>query len=105
MNSSDTLFGRIKNRVLTLSGNNASVKVDGGCLVIADGPVVVAPDHNGRALPAIDRMVTCRFRRADCPVDRIVITRPDGFITSARSNGCTASASASCNSIGMAQFS
>jgi CRISPR-associated protein Cas1 len=26
-------------------------------------------------------MVTCRFRRADCPVDRIVITRPDGFVT------------------------
>jgi CRISPR-associated endonuclease Cas1 len=26
-------------------------------------------------------MVMCRFRRADCPVDRIVVTRPDGFIT------------------------
>jgi CRISPR/Cas system-associated endonuclease Cas1 len=25
--------------------------------------------------------VTHRFRRADCPIDRIVVTRPDGFIS------------------------
>src|SRR5438270_12038121 len=81
MNSADTLFGRIKNRVLTISGNNSSIRVDGGCLVVSDGPVPVAPDHKGPALPVADRMVTSRFRRADCPIDRIVITRPDGFIT------------------------
>src|SRR5229473_179162 len=81
MNSDDTLFGRIKNGVLTISGNNSSIRVDGGCLVVSDGPVPVAADHQGNAPPVKDRMVTCRFRRADCPVDRIVITRPDGFIT------------------------
>jgi hypothetical protein len=27
------------------------------------------------------RMATHRFRRADCPINRIVFTRPDGFIT------------------------
>lgn len=81
MNSDDTLYGRIKNRVLTLSGNNASIRVDGGCLVVSDGPAPVPANHVGAALPVVDRMVTCRFRRADCPVDRIVITRPDGFIT------------------------
>ena len=39
MNSDDTLFGRIKNGVLTLSGNNASIRVEGGALVVSDGPV------------------------------------------------------------------
>jgi CRISPR-associated protein Cas1 len=81
MNSDDTLYGRIKNRVLTISGNNASIRVDGGCLVVSDGPVHVPAGHSGRAVPVKDRMVTCRLRRADCPVDRIVVTRPDGFIT------------------------
>lgn len=81
MNSDDTLYGRIKNGVLTISGNNPSIRVDGGCLVVSDGPVHVAPDHNGRALPVKQRMVTHRFRRADCPINRIVVTRPDGFIT------------------------
>lgn len=81
MDSGDTLFGRIKNRVLTISGNNASIRVDGGCLVISDGPVRVDPMHDGPAPPIEQRMVTHRFRRADCPINRIVITRPDGFIT------------------------
>jgi CRISPR-associated endonuclease Cas1 len=81
MNSDDTLYGRIKNRVLTISGNNASIRIDGGSLVVSDGPVPVAADHKGPALPAKERMMTGRFRRADCPVDRIVVTRPDGFIT------------------------
>lgn len=81
MNSDDTLFGRIKNGVLTISGNNPSIKVDGGCLIVSDGPVPVPVDHTGPALPINERMVTHRFRRADCPISRIVITRPDGFIT------------------------
>jgi CRISPR-associated endonuclease Cas1 len=81
MNSDDNLFGRIKNRVVTISGNNPSIRVDGGYLVISDGPVHVAADHDGPALPVEQRMVTHRFRRADCPINRVVITRPDGFIT------------------------
>jgi CRISPR-associated protein Cas1 len=81
MNSDDCLFGRIKNGVLTLSGNNASIRVDGGALVVSDGPTPVAPDHRGPAPPIAQRMVTHRFRRASCPVSRIVVTRPDGFIT------------------------
>src|SRR5713226_6078656 len=68
----DTLYGRIKNRVLTLSGNNSSIRVDGGSLIVSDGPVAVPANHRGPALPVKERMVTCRFRRADCPIDRIV---------------------------------
>jgi len=81
MNSDDTLFGGNKNGVLTLSGNNASIRVEGGALVVSDGPRPVAPDHRGSAPPIGQRMVTRRFRRADCPINRIVVTRPDGFIT------------------------
>jgi CRISPR-associated protein Cas1 len=81
MNTNDTLHGRIKNGVLTLSGNNASIRVDGGCLVVSDGPWPVAPDLVGPAPPIEQRMATHRFRRADCSVNRIVVTRPDGFIT------------------------
>lgn len=81
MNAGDTLYGRIKNGVLTLSGNNASIRVDGGCLVVSDGPTAVAANHEGKATPLEERMTTLRLRRADCPVSRIVVTRPDGFIT------------------------
>jgi len=81
MISDDILYGRIKNGVLTISGNNPSIRVDGGCLVVADGPVPVLANHRGAALPVKERMVTFRFRRADCPVNRVVVTRPDGFIT------------------------
>src|SRR5215472_6543620 len=81
MNSDDTLYGRIKNGVLTLSGNNASIRIDGGALVISDGPTPIAPDQRGPPTPINDRMVTHRFRRAGCPINRIVVTRPDGFIT------------------------
>jgi CRISPR-associated protein Cas1 len=81
VNSEDTLYGRIKNGVLTLSGNSASIRVDGGALVVSDGPRPIAPDHRGSAPPIGQRMVTHRFRRADCPINRIVVTRPDGFIT------------------------
>ena len=38
-------------------------------------------DHRGPAPPIEQRMATLRFRRADCPINRIVVTRPDGFIT------------------------
>ena len=81
MNSEDTLYGRVKNGVLTLSGNNASIRVDGGHLVISDGPTQVPPDHRGPAPSLAQRMVTGRFRRAGCPINRVVVTRPDGFIT------------------------
>ena len=81
MKSEDTLYGRIKNGVLTLSGNNASIRIDGGYLVVSDGPWPVASEHAGPATPIEHRMATHRFRRADCPINRIVVTRPDGFIT------------------------
>ena len=81
MNSDDTLYGRIKNRVLTISGNSPSIRVDGGCLLVSDGPMPVPTAHLGPAQLANDRMVTHRFRRADCPVDRIGVTRPEGFVT------------------------
>src|SRR6516225_11436602 len=75
MNSEDTLYGRIKNGVLTLSGNNASIRVDGGHLVVSDGPTQVPPDHRGPAPSLAQRMVTGRFRRAGCPINRVVVTR------------------------------
>src|SRR5690242_345185 len=81
MNADDTLYGRIKNGVLTISGNNSSIRVEGGCLVVSDGPTTVAPNHQGGAPPLQERMTVLRFRRADCPVSRIVVTRPEGFIT------------------------
>jgi hypothetical protein len=77
----DTLYGQIKNRVLTISGNSPSIRVDGGYLVVSDGPLHVPANHPGPAQLANDRMNTNRFRRADCQVDRIVVTRPDGFVT------------------------
>jgi CRISPR-associated endonuclease Cas1 len=81
MNFDDTLYGRVKNGVLTLSGNNASIRVDGGALVVSDGPTLVASDFRGLAPSLEQRMITARFRRAGCPINRIVVTRPDGFIT------------------------
>jgi CRISPR-associated endonuclease Cas1 len=67
--------------VLTLSGNSASIRVDSGYLVVSDGPLPVAAGYRGPTPPVEQRMVTHRFRRADCPINRIVVTRPDGFIT------------------------
>jgi len=81
MNSDDTLYGRIRNGVLILSGSSPSIRVDGGCLVVADGPVPVPASHRGRALPANQRMVTLRLPRAGCELDRIAATRNSGFIT------------------------
>jgi CRISPR-associated protein Cas1 len=67
MNSDDTLFGQIRHGVLTLSGNLAKITVNGGCLCISDG--------------SLGKSTELRLRRAGCPVRRIVVTRPDGFIT------------------------
>lgn len=70
MQHDDTLYGRVKNGILTVSGNVAKITVDGGMLRVADGY-------------EIDSKPTAelRFRRAGCPVSRIIVTRPDGFIT------------------------
>jgi hypothetical protein len=81
VNSEDTLYGRISNRVLTISGNSPSIRVDGGYLVVSDGPIPVPATHCGPAPSAKERMVTLRLPRAGCPVNRIIVTRPDGFIT------------------------
>jgi CRISPR-associated protein Cas1 len=81
MSPDDTLYGRIKNGVLTLSGNNPSIRVTNGYLIVTDGPEAVPTDHRGPAPPVEDRMATVRLPRAGCPVNRIVVTRPDGFIT------------------------
>ena len=79
MNSGDTLYGRIRNRVLTVSGNSPSIRVDGGCLVVADGPMPVPANHRGPAPPAYERMITLRLPRAGFPVDRIIVTRSEGW--------------------------
>jgi CRISPR-associated endonuclease Cas1 len=67
MNSDDTLYGQIRNGVLTLSGSVTKITVNGGCLCVSDG--------------FLGQSAELRLRRADCPVRRIVVTRPDGFIT------------------------
>ena len=67
--------------MLRSTRRDASVRVDGGYLLVSDGPWPVAPDHVGPVAPIEERMATHRFRRADCPINRIVVTRPDGFIT------------------------
>ena len=67
MNADDTLYGRIKNGVLTISGNNARITVDGGYLRISDG--------------AYGQSAELRLRRDGCPLSRIVVTRPDGIIS------------------------
>jgi CRISPR-associated endonuclease Cas1 len=67
MHSDDTLYGRIKNGVVTLSGNASRITVDGGCLRISDG-------FEGQS-------AELSFRRADCPVSRVIVTRPKGFVS------------------------
>jgi hypothetical protein len=99
MTPDHTPYGQIKNHVLIISGNNPNIRVDGGCLVVSDGPMPVPADHLGPAQPAAGRMVTHRFRRAGCPVDRIVVCYTAGRLRNLRprSNGCTMSVLASCN--------
>jgi hypothetical protein len=64
MQPADTLYGAVKNGVLTLSsGPGASLKVAQNHLLAQDG---------GTEL---------KFRRAACPVSRVIVVRSEGFIT------------------------
>ncbi len=81
MDMDDTLFGRVRHGVLTLSGDAPSIKVENGMLIVRDGPHVLPPDWQGPAPPVETRMETLRLPRAGCPVKHIVATRPDGFFT------------------------
>jgi CRISPR-associated endonuclease Cas1 len=81
MESEDTLFGRVRHGVLTLSGDAPSIKVENGMLVVRDGPHVVPADFSGPAPPVETRIETLRLAPGGCPVKSIVVTRPDGFIT------------------------
>src|SRR5205085_534145 len=65
---SDTLYGVVKNGVLTLSGYSISVREDNGCLLIRDG-------LKGRT------ELELRFPRASCPVSRLVVVRSEGYLT------------------------
>jgi CRISPR/Cas system-associated endonuclease Cas1 len=69
MQATDTLYGRVRNSVITLSGVFARVSVKHGHLVIADG-------RKGE-------FVETRFSRADCPISRLIVTTHDGVITAA----------------------
>jgi hypothetical protein len=64
----DTLYGQVKNGVLTLSGYSISVREQNGCLEIIDG-------LKGRS------EVKLRFPRASCPVSRLIIVRSEGVLT------------------------
>jgi CRISPR-associated endonuclease Cas1 len=79
----DVLFGRAKNGVVVLSGGNPSVRVDGGWLVIRDGPHVWT--GSGPATPVDQRMEELRFTRAEASAGvlrHIVVTgNAGGFIT------------------------
>jgi CRISPR-associated endonuclease Cas1 len=75
----DQLYGRIQNRVLTLSGNNPSIRVANGLLVIQDGPTAwVGP---GEAPPVEQRMTTLRIARGERSINHIIVLRPTGFYT------------------------
>jgi CRISPR-associated endonuclease Cas1 len=75
----DQLYGRVRNRILTLSGNNPSIRVANGLLVIRDGPTAwVGP---GEAPPVEQRMTTLRIARGERTVNHIVALRPSGFYT------------------------
>ena len=77
----DQLYGRVRNRILTLSGNNPSIRVANGLLVIRDGPT--AWTGPGEAPPIEERMTTLRIARGERSIDHIVLTRPTGFFTGA----------------------
>jgi hypothetical protein len=75
----DQLYGRIRNRVLTLSGNNPSIGVANGLLVIRDGPTAwVGP---GEAPPVEQRMTTLRIARGERTFNHVIALRPTGFYT------------------------
>jgi CRISPR-associated endonuclease Cas1 len=65
---SDTLYGVIKNGVLTLSGYSISIREQNGTLVVKDG-------LKGRT--EIER----RYARAFCPVSRLLVVRSEGYLT------------------------
>jgi CRISPR-associated protein Cas1 len=67
MQPTDTLYGVVKNGVLTLSGYVISIREDMGCLLVKDG-------IKGAE---IER----RFPRASCPISRLITIRPQGFIS------------------------
>jgi CRISPR-associated endonuclease Cas1 len=79
----DVLFGRVKNGVVVLSGGNPSVRIDGGRLIIRDGPHVWT--SSGPPIPADQRMEELRFTRAEAAsgaLRHIVVTgNAGGFIT------------------------
>jgi hypothetical protein len=67
MQPADTLYGVIKNGVLTLSGYVISIREDMGCLLVKDGIKGADIEH--------------RFSRASCPFSRLIIVRAEGYVT------------------------
>src|SRR5881394_1995578 len=65
---SDNLYGVVKNGVLTLSGYSIAIREADGCLIVRDG-------LKGRS------EIEMKFTRATCPISRLIIVRPDGYIT------------------------
>ena len=65
---SDNLYGEIENGVLTLSGYSIVIREADGCLLVRDG-------LKGRS------EIEMKFTRATCPISRLIIVRPDGYIT------------------------
>src|SRR5437868_9547576 len=65
---SDSLYGVIKNGVLTLSGYSISIREDNGTLLVKDG-------LKGRS--EVER----RFPRAFCPISRLLVVRSEGYLT------------------------
>jgi CRISPR-associated endonuclease Cas1 len=64
MHENDTLFGAVKNGVLTIgAGYPSSIKIDRNQLIVRDGDA--------------ER----KFSRAHCPVSRIYIVRSEGYLT------------------------
>jgi CRISPR-associated protein Cas1 len=65
---SDNLYGVVKNGVLTLSGYSIAIREADGCLIVRDG-------LQGRS------EIEMKFTRAACPISRLIVVRPDGYIT------------------------
>jgi CRISPR-associated protein Cas1 len=67
MQPTDTLYGVIKNGVLTLSGYVISLREEMGCLLVRDGIKGAEIEY--------------RFPRASCPFSRLMLVRSEGYIT------------------------
>ena len=67
MRHDDTLYGRIKNGVLTVSGHFPRITVESDYLHVADG--------RG------DSATVVKLRRAERVVSRIIVTRSEGYIS------------------------